>query len=288
MIKKTVILTFVLIAGVIANMSMGFAHEETAGSAPLSWGNKEPHGIILPGWQQSENDAIFIRKAEKRGHFKNDWLDYRLTFSFGHYRDPRYMGFHHLRTLNECWLQPKQGFAPHHHQNEEIISYVLEGALEHQDSAGHVSVIHAGEIQHTTAGPGIVHSEYNHSRTEVVHFLQIIVVPEQENIQPDYEWEAFPRQGAVDKFRLIVSRDGREGSIRIHQNIALYETFLGAGKEITDTLPPGRYGWLQVARGVVMLNGELLKAGDGAAVQSGKRLRITAREDCNLLLFDLA
>ncbi len=229
---------------------------------------------------------ISIRKAEDRGATRTGWLDSKHSFSFAHYYDPRQMGFGPLRVINEDRVAPGAGFPRHAHDNMEIISYVLQGALEHKDSLGTGSVINAGEVQRMSAGTGIEHSEFNHSKTEPVHFLQIWIRPEAYGIQPGYEQKSFDGQGGSG-FTLIASRDGREGSITIHQDAALSLGRMNKGDELSRTLDKGRLGWLQVTRGSIALGGQVLKAGDGAAIMDEARIGVRAQEDAEFLLFDM-
>jgi quercetin 2,3-dioxygenase len=231
---------------------------------------------------------IIVRPAEERGVANFGWLDSRHTFSFGHYYDPRHMGIGALRVINDDRVAPGGGFDTHAHQDMEIISYVLEGAMEHQDSIGTGSVIRPGDVQRMTAGTGIAHSEFNHSRTEPVHFLQIWIVPERKGLEPGYEQKTFPLEERRGKARLVASRDGRNGSLTVHQDIDLYTSVLEAGDEVAIALRPERSAWVQVARGAVTLNGTGLKEGDGAAVFDTATLTLTSDTGGEVLVFDLA
>lgn len=231
---------------------------------------------------------IIVRPAEERGVANFGWLDSRHTFSFGHYYDPRHMGIGALRVINDDRVAPGGGFDTHAHQDMEIISYVLEGAMEHQDSIGTGSVIRPGDVQRMTAGTGIAHSEFNHSRTEPVHFLQIWIVPERKGLEPGYEQKTFPLEERRGKARLVASRDGRDGSLTVHQDIDLYTSVLEAGDEVAIDLRPERSAWVQVARGAVTLNGTGLKEGDGAAVFDTATLTLTSDTGGEVLVFDLA
>jgi quercetin 2,3-dioxygenase len=231
---------------------------------------------------------IIVRPAEERGVANFGWLDSRHTFSFGHYYDPRHMGIGALRVINDDRVAPSGGFDTHSHQDMEIISYVLEGAMEHQDSIGTGSVIRPGDVQRMTAGTGIAHSEFNHSRTEPVHFLQIWIVPERKGLEPGYEQKTFPLEERRGKARLVASRDGRDGSLTVHQDIDLYTSVLEAGDEVAIALRPERSAWVQVARGAVTLNGTGLKEGDGAAVFDTATLTLTSDTGGEVLVFDLA
>ena len=231
---------------------------------------------------------IDIRHAEERGTANFGWLDSRHTFSFGDYYDARQMGFGPLRVINEDRVSPGQGFGTHGHKDMEIISYVLEGALEHKDSIGTGSVIRPGDVQVMSAGTGIRHSEFNHSKTEPVHFLQIWVVPDREDIAPRYEQKTFPDVDKRRKLRLVGSSDGRDGSVVVHQDVRLFAALLNSGEQVTHALQSGRKGWLQVVRGSVTMNGHDLDAGDGAAVTEEPALAVTAKVDATeILLFDL-
>jgi redox-sensitive bicupin YhaK (pirin superfamily) len=231
---------------------------------------------------------ISVRRAAERGTANFGWLDSRHTFSFGDYHDPEKMGFGPLRVINEDRVSPGQGFGTHGHRDMEIISYVLEGALEHKDSIGTGSVIRPGDVQVMSAGTGIRHSEFNHSKTEPVHFLQIWVVPDREGIAPRYEQKTFPDADKRGRLRLVGSSDGRDGSVVIYQDVKLYAALLSAGEQVTHALRPGRKGWLQVARGAVVLNGHELGAGDGAAIEGEQALTVAGKTDgAEVLVFDL-
>ncbi|BEH09492.1 MULTISPECIES: pirin family protein [Geobacter] len=229
-----------------------------------------------------------IRKATERGHADHGWLNTYHTFSFADYYDPKHMGFRALRVINEDRVQPKEGFPTHPHRDMEIITYVLEGALEHKDSMGNGSVIRPGEVQRMSAGTGITHSEFNHSGSELVHFLQIWIVPEKDGVAPSYEQTFFPDEEKRKKLRLIASRDGRNGSVTINQDVNLYAALLEQGEEIAHVVPAGRHVWLQVARGSVEINGHHLSPGDGAAVSDENQLIVIGKEKAEVLLFDLA
>jgi len=231
---------------------------------------------------------ITIRKAQERGHARHGWLESFHTFSFAGYHDPEQMGFRDLRVINEDRVQPRRGFGTHSHRDMEIVSYVLEGALEHKDSLGTGSVIRPGDVQRMSAGTGVSHSEDNPSASELVHFLQIWILPEREGLAPSYEQKHFTAEERTGVLRLVASGDGRDGSIRVHQDVELYASLLGAGAAATHTPRPGRHAWLQLARGSCALNGVPLEAGDGAAVSGETSLRITGGRDAELLLFDLA
>ena len=231
---------------------------------------------------------IKLRRAAERGVANFGWLDSRHTFSFGEYYDPKHMGFGPLRVINEDRVRPGAGFGTHGHQDMEIISYVLEGALEHKDSIGTGSVIRPGDVQIMSAGTGIRHSEFNHSVTEPVHFLQIWIVPNREGVAPRYDQRTFPDADKRNRLRLVGSSDGRDGSIVIYQDAELYATLLDGGEHVTHAWRPGRKGWLQVARGTVVMNGHELDAGDGAALEREPALTVTAKvAGTEILVFDL-
>jgi len=233
-------------------------------------------------------DMITIRSAQDRGTANFGWLDSRHTFSFGNYYDPNHMGFSNLRVINEDKVTPGQGFGTHGHRDMEIISYVLEGALEHKDSIGTGSVIRPGDVQRMSAGTGIRHSEYNASNTEPVHFLQIWILPEQNGIAPGYEQKTFSESEKSGKLRLVGSRDGRDGSITIHQDVNLYASRLQEGETVNHLLAEGRVAWLQVVRGTVQLNDQSLAAGDGAAITQEPHLALQGiSSDAEVLLFDM-
>jgi len=231
---------------------------------------------------------IAIRRSDERGHARHGWLDSRHTFSFGDYHDARHMGFRTLRVINEDRVQPARGFATHSHRDMEIVTYVLEGGLEHRDSMGTSSIIRPGEVQRMSAGTGVSHSEFNHSASEPVHLLQIWILPERTGITPSYEQRAFPEADRRDRLCLAASRGGREGSVTIHQDADLYLSFLARGATVEHALAAGRHVWLQVASGAVTANDESLASGDGAAITGETVVRITADDASELLLFDLA
>ncbi|MDH3692103.1 MAG: pirin family protein [Gammaproteobacteria bacterium] len=228
-----------------------------------------------------------IRYADDRGLADLGWLNSRHTFSFGQYYDTKFMGFGPLRVINEDRVQPGKGFDAHGHQDMEIISYVLEGTLEHKDSIGTGSVIRPGEVQRMSAGTGIRHSEFNHSDSELVHFLQIWILPEQEGLSPGYEQKTFPNDEKRGRLRLVGSRDGRDGSVIIHQDVDLYATLLTDKEEVRHDLEKGRKGWAQVATGTVKVNGEQLHQGDGVAIEELSKITITGTSNAEVLLFDM-
>jgi redox-sensitive bicupin YhaK (pirin superfamily) len=230
---------------------------------------------------------IHIRKANERGHANHGWLDTYHTFSFGSYRDPQHMGFRSLRVMNEDCVEPGQGFGTHPHQDMEIVTYVLEGALEHKDSMGNGEVLRPGEFQRMSAGTGITHSEFNPSDSEPVHLYQIWLLPEQNGIEPSYEQKRFPDEERKNRLRLVASPDGREGSLHIHQDAQVYLSSLDEGQQVSYTIAPGRHAWLQVLRGRVHLNGHSLDTSDGAAVSEESDLEILANQPAEVMLFDL-
>ncbi len=231
---------------------------------------------------------ITIRHSAERGSVNMGWLDSKHTFSFGGYRDPDHMGFGNLRVINEDRVEPGQGFATHPHKDMEIISYIITGALEHKDSMGNGSVMASGDVQRMTAGTGVTHSEFNHSKDEQVYFLQIWIEPKQTGLEPGYEQKTFTAEDKSDRLRLVASIDGRDGSLTIHQDVDLYTAVLSPGSTLSHTFAATRNGWLQVIRGSVALNDELLQAGDGAAIEDIPEVRLKADEEAEFLLFDLA
>jgi len=231
---------------------------------------------------------ITIRPRDQRGTAKIGWLDSRHSFSFGHYYDPAQMGFRALRVINEDRVIPGAGFPTHGHRDMEIISYVLDGALAHRDSTGNAEVIRPGDVQRMTAGTGVRHSEFNASDKAPVHFLQIWLLPEREGLEPGYEQKSFGDAEKRGRLRLVASRDGRDGSVTVHQDVELYATVLAPDDKVAYDLEPGRHAWVQVARGQATLNGELLKEGDGAAISKVERIELQGATDAEVLLFDLA
>ncbi len=231
---------------------------------------------------------ITLRHSSDRGHANHGWLDSYHTFSFANYYDPNHMGFRALRVINEDRVQPGRGFGTHGHRDMEILTYVLEGALEHKDSLGNGQVITPGEVQRMSAGTGIMHSEFNPSKTEPVHLLQIWLLPLQQGLQPSYEQRAFSQEQRLGKLRLIAAKDGRDGAVTIHSDVDLYSGILQKGDRVSYQLQANRYGWLQVARGEASLNGYNLKAGDGVALSEAQTLKISTDTGAEILLFDLA
>ncbi|HYH38738.1 MAG TPA: pirin family protein [Azospirillum sp.] len=231
---------------------------------------------------------ITVRSRDERGAVNMGWLDSRHSFSFGHYYDPAHMGFRTLRVINDDRVIPGAGFPTHGHADMEIVSYVLDGALEHKDSLGTGSIIRPGEVQRMSAGTGIRHSEYNASRENPARFLQIWILPEREGLAPGYEQTAFAEAEKRGRLRLVGSRDGRQGSVTIHQDVDLYAGLIDGDESATLELRPGRHAWVQVARGQVRLNGVTLKEGDGAAVSEETTLALDQGIGAEVLLFDLA
>ena len=228
---------------------------------------------------------ISIRKADERGHFDHGWLNTYHTFSFADYYDPEFMGFRSLRVINEDRVAPGQGFGTHGHRDMEIVSYVLEGALAHRDNHGGGGVIHPGEVQRMSAGTGVLHSEMNASKTEPVHFLQIWILPERSGITPSYEQKAFSDDDRRDQLRLVASPNETNGAVNLNQDVRIYSALLNGGAPVTHTFDAERYGWLQVARGEVEINGKKLSAGDGAAISGEPSITINGKGE--VLLFDL-
>jgi quercetin 2,3-dioxygenase len=229
-----------------------------------------------------------IRQAAERGHLNYGWLDTHHTFSFGNYYDPSHMGFRSLRVINDDRVQPGQGFGMHSHRDMEIVTYVLEGTLQHRDSMGHSSLIRAGELQRMTAGTGVRHSEFNPSDHEWVHLYQIWLLPERNGLEPSYEQLAVRQEKTDGQFRLVASPDGAENSLTIHQDARLYLASLSAGQSAVHRIERGRGAWLQVLRGNVSISNNDLAAGDGVALEDEDALAIYAAEPSEILLFDLA
>jgi hypothetical protein len=231
---------------------------------------------------------IVKRPAAERGHFNHGWLDTSHTFSFAGYHDPEHMGFRTLRVINEDRVQGGKGFGAHSHNDMEIVTYVLEGALAHSDSMGNRSTIVPGDVQRMTAGTGVTHSEFNPRPQEPVHFLQIWILPDRRGLAPGYEQKAIPEAEERGALRLVASRDGRDGSVTIHQDVDLYASRLLPGERVKHAVASGRHAWLQVVTGRIELNGTALGAGDGAAVSRESALEMVAVEPAHFLLFDLA
>ncbi|AFY73997.1 Pirin-related protein [Synechococcus sp. PCC 7502] len=231
---------------------------------------------------------LTLRKSEERGFANHGWLKSYHTFSFANYYDPAHIAFRSLRVINEDFIQQGMGFGTHSHKDMEIITYVLEGALEHKDSMGNSSVIYPGEVQRLSAGKGITHSEYNHSQTELAHILQIWILPDRNGIEPSYEQKTFTTEEKQDQLRLVVSKDGRDNSVTAQQDLNIYATVLSPNSKIAYTVPENRYGWLHIARGKVSINDLLLSAGDAVAVETPQTLNIVAEAEAEVLIFDLA
>src|SRR4051812_9722976 len=227
---------------------------------------------------------IEIRHRDERGHFDHGWLNTYHTFSFDRYHDPKHMGFRALRVINEDRVSPAQGFGTHPHRDMEILTYILEGALEHKDSMGTGSIIRPGEVQRMSAGTGVTHSEFNPSKTEPVHLLQIWLLPEKKGIKPSYEQKAFPPDEIRGQLRLVAAREPSGGAVKIHQDVQLFATVLD-GETVTHEIKPGRYVWIQIARGSMLVNDVSLQAGDGVAIADESPARLSGKGEA--LLFDL-
>ncbi len=231
-----------------------------------------------------------VRKADERGRSRISWLDSYHTFSFSNYYDPKHMGFRSLRVINDDTVAPGGGFGTHGHRDMEIITYVLEGALEHSDSLGTGSVIRPGDVQKMSAGSGITHSEFNHSKSDPVHFLQIWIVPDRNGVAPGYQQLHFPREAKLRKLLLVASNEKRDDLIHVQQDAKLYVSVLEQGHSVTHTLSPQRHAWVHIARGSARINGHVLSAGDGAAISAEAKIEISgepAAEAAEVLLFDL-
>lgn len=229
-----------------------------------------------------------IRPSDARGKANFGWLDSRHSFSFGQYMDPNHMGFGPLRVINQDKVAPGAGFGTHGHADMEIISIVLDGALEHKDSMGQAEVVRPGEIQRLSAGTGVRHSEYNASKTDPVHFLQIWIVPEADGLKPSYEQKDFPLVDRTGRLTLLGSRDGRNGSIVIHRDVDLYGSVLPVGETVEMDIRPHRGVWVQMIKGTVKVNDDVVTAGDGVALYREPDIKLTASEDAEFILFDMA
>jgi len=229
-----------------------------------------------------------VRKSQERGHANHGWLDSYHTFSFANYYDPKHMGFRSLRVINEDYIQQGMGFGTHSHKDMEIITYVLEGALEHKDSMGNSSIIYPGEVQRLSAGTGITHSEFNHSKVDLAHILQIWILPDRSGIKPEYEQKAFSAAEKHDQLRLVVSNDGRENSVTAHQDLNIYAGIISPQSEIAYTISDNRYAWVQIARGSVTLDDTTLCAGDAIAIETAKTIHLLGKDEAEVLIFDLA
>ncbi len=231
---------------------------------------------------------MLLRRSAERGHFNHGWLDTYHTFSFADYYDPDWSSFRSLRVINEDFVAPGQGFPTHSHRDMEIITVILEGKLEHKDSMGTGSVIGPGEVQRMSAGTGVRHSEFNASKKDRVHLLQIWILPAHEGRPPSYEQKSFTEAERLEKWRLLASPDGKNGAVKIDQDAKLLTAVMPSGKSLTHALAPERHAWIQVARGSVSVNGKKLGAGDGAAISEEGKLEISAQEKAEVYLFDLA
>jgi redox-sensitive bicupin YhaK (pirin superfamily) len=244
----------------------------------------------------SADQELFIRRASERGFSEQSWARSHYSFSFGDFYDLRFMGFRKLRVLNEEWIAPAEGVPPRIDKNMEILSYIIDGGLAHKDNvegAGIVNLIRPGELQRVTTGAGMRHSEFNASEHEPVHFLQFWIEPDTLDLQPDYEQGKFIREERLGKLKLVASQDGREGSVKIHQDVSIYSTFIEPGNALSFQLGRERYGWLQVVKGAPTINGSDLDQGDGVAIFGGGNLELKASSDplqnvAEVLLFDLA
>jgi redox-sensitive bicupin YhaK (pirin superfamily) len=232
--------------------------------------------------------VITVRKAEDRGHFDFGWLRTYHTFSFGEYRDANHMGFRVLRVFNEDFIRPDSRFPEHPHRDMEIITYVMEGELTHKDSMGNGSTIRAGDVQRMSAGTGVLHSEANESESSVCHIFQIWLFPEKRGLDPEYEQKSFPDDEKKDRLRLLVSPDGRDGSMTMHQSANMYASLLSENKSITHEFSDKRYAWIQVASGIVDVNGSKLGAGDGAAIEEEPNVTIAAEDNAEFVLIEMA
>jgi quercetin 2,3-dioxygenase len=230
---------------------------------------------------------ITVRRAAERGKTRTGWLDSNHTFSFNRYFDPRYTGFRDLLVINEDFVQPGQGFGTHSHENMEILSYVVDGALEHRDSTGGSGVIRPNELQRMTAGTGVSHSEFNASKTMPVHFLQIWILPEKQGLKPGYEQRSFPPEERRGRLRLIASSDGANGSVVIHQDVRVSDALFSVGEKVAYRLDRDRHAWVQVIKGAVEINRSQLQRSDGAAISEEALLDIEAKDESEILLFDL-
>ncbi|NVB84195.1 MAG: pirin family protein [Kofleriaceae bacterium] len=231
---------------------------------------------------------LTIRRAQDRGHANHGWLDTHHTFSFADYYDPAHMGFRSLRVINDDTVDGGQGFGAHGHRDMEIISYVLEGALAHKDSTGTSDTIRPGDVQRMSAGTGVMHSEFNGSSDEPVHFLQIWLIPDKRGIQPSYEQKRFEDGDKRGKLRLVASPDARDGSLTIHTDASVYAGLFDKGERAELSLAPGRHGWIHVARGKVTINGQALGAGDGVAISNEAKVSIEGVDQGEVIAFDLA
>ena len=237
--------------------------------------------------KQKMEPMIQVRPGDERGKFKIGWLDAKYTFSFNRYYDPEHMQFRSMRVLNEDRVAPGQGFGMHPHDNMEILTWILDGALEHQDTSGGGGVIRHGELQHMSAGTGVSHSEFNPSQTESTHLFQIWLVPEARDLEPGYDQKSFPAEGRRNRLQRIASRTAADGALRIHQDVEVFALDLSAGASVTHTTSVERSVWIQLAKGSLVVNGTRLEAGDGAAITGTETLALSAGAEAHLLLFDL-
>ena len=228
-----------------------------------------------------------VVRSDSRGSADHGWLKARHTFSFADYHNPDMMGFGPLRVINEDRIEPSQGFGMHPHRDMEIVTYLIDGALEHKDSMGNGSVIEAGDVQRMTAGTGVFHSEFNHSADRSVHLLQIWILPREASLPPGYEQQHFGREDKLNQWRLVASHDGRDSSMTIHQAVDLYASVIEVGRELSHSFAIGHSGYLQVVAGSVIANGESLDAGDGAAIHEVDELLLRATKDAEVILFDM-
>ena len=231
---------------------------------------------------------ITLRRSRERGHFDHGWLNTYHSFSFDQYYDPRYMGFRQLRVINEDFVAAGRGFPMHAHRDMEIITYILEGALQHEDSMGNGSIIRPGDVQRMSAGTGVRHSEKNPSGEQSVHLLQIWILPDTLDLEPGYEQKAFTEDERRGKLRLIASDDGRDGSVTVRQDVQVFASSIDAGHSVAHDMNQARYGWIQVARGAITVNGQRAEQGDGAIAMGESSLEILAEQPTEILLFDLA
>ena len=228
-----------------------------------------------------------VRKSADRGYAKHDWLESQHTFSFASYQDPKHMGFRALRVINEDWIAPGKGFAPHPHSDMEILTYVISGALEHKDSLGNGSVIRPGDVQRMSAGTGVVHSEYNASTDEPVHLLQIWIHPEKRGLAPSYEQRSFDISNASDELILLASQDGKGDSVRLHQDVNLFGGKLSAGQRTSFGLEANRGMWLQLIQGTLLVGDFELASGDAIQIEEDDKISLIAKDDSEFLIFDL-
>jgi redox-sensitive bicupin YhaK (pirin superfamily) len=238
--------------------------------------------------ENAKKGTVTVRPSEERGKFRNDWLDARYTFSFNRYMDRNHVQFRSMRVLNEDKVAPGQGFGMHPHDNMEILTWILDGALEHKDTSGGGGQIRHGELQHMSAGTGVFHSEFNPSKTEATHLFQIWLFPEKQNLEPGYSQKSFPAEGRRNRLQRIASYGGAEGAIQVNQDAEVFALDLDAGAAVTHQTSEKRGSWLQLAKGAITVNGTKLEAGDGAAITGAASITIEAAQNAHLLLFDLA